>query len=174
MGLMQLLKMGQSLSEARDRPNHYKVRSGALPIFGVPGGAEVGPKSDLEARPPGEREDATDKAGVVVQTMKATTATTVESKRAARALTGGRWALKVNPFRATRIAPVKESVQGELLLDKVKPVRNDLTDSDLELVAATKPAASAQSAVKIESEEVPVVKLNSMWARFRGLFHRGS
>jgi hypothetical protein len=56
-------------------------------------------------------------------------------------------------------------------LDKVKPVRNDLSDSDLELVAAAKPP-SAPKAVQIESEEVPILKVRPVLARVLALFQR--
>lgn len=46
----------------------------------------------------------------------------------------GRWTLRVNPFK-TAPKPARAGVQGELSLEKVKVVRNDLSDSDLELVA---------------------------------------
>ena len=49
----------------------------------------------------------------------------------------GRWTLFRNPF-AKRPAPAVPvtPVQGELVLDLITPVRNDLSDSDLELVPA--------------------------------------
>ena len=50
----------------------------------------------------------------------------------------GRWTAFKNPFvkrgqPGNAVAPV----QGELLLDLVKPIRNDLSDSDLEVVPAS-------------------------------------
>jgi hypothetical protein len=42
--------------------------------------------------------------------------------------------------------PTKTAVQGELLLDLVRVVRNDLSDSDLEIVAAKTPAAQMNPA----------------------------
>ena len=49
----------------------------------------------------------------------------------------GRWTLFSNPFnRSSRTRPKTDAgpVQTELSLDAVKPVRNDLSDSDLEVV----------------------------------------
>ena len=49
----------------------------------------------------------------------------------------GRWTLFSNPFNRSSKARLKSDagpVQTELSLDAVKPVRNDLSDSDLEVV----------------------------------------
>jgi len=57
----------------------------------------------------------------------------------------GRWTLFSNPFnRSSRTRSKTDAgpVQTELSLDAVKPVRNDLSDSDLEVVAG-KAAAPA-------------------------------
>ena len=92
-----------------------------------------------------------------------------------------RWMPKGNPFKSLRApqTPLPASVQGELRLDNVKPVRNDLSDSDLELVVATRrepvqaPASSpAVSSVQIESVEVPVVSGKSWWSRVGQLVQR--
>ena len=53
----------------------------------------------------------------------------------------GRWSVFRNPFinpaKPAKVSagPARVPVQGELLLDLVKPVRNDLADSDLVVVA---------------------------------------
>ena len=46
------------------------------------------------------------------------------------------WAEKLNPFRATKpvAPPMVNAVQVELSLDMVKPIANDLTDADIEVV----------------------------------------
>lgn len=157
MGLMQLLTVGRSLSEARDRPHRYKLRSQAWH-------GRVGRSGESEA---GEGQPG-------VQAMKTSTSAVAEGANVTRAYPGGRWTLKVNPFRS---APSSGSVpdaslQGELVLDNVKPKRNDLSDSDLELVAATlvKPTAGA---VETVAPEVPVTKAVSAWARVRELWQRG-
>lgn len=60
----------------------------------------------------------------------------------------GRWTLFKNPFipKAVPIAE-KAPVQGELSLESVKPMRNDLHDSDLEIVAGTAPMKPAEAPV---------------------------
>ena len=84
------------------------------------------------------------------------------------AFPGGRWALKSSPFKSTKPAP-RPPVQGELSLEKVKPVRNDLNDCDLELV----PREAVEAApVKSGAEEIPVVKVQPFWARVRSWFRR--
>jgi len=64
----------------------------------------------------------------------------------------GRWTVFRNPFvkRGKSVEPTPP-VQGELLLDLVKPVRNDLSDSDLEVVAATKAPVVPQTVIDVES-----------------------
>jgi hypothetical protein len=57
----------------------------------------------------------------------------------------GRWTLFRNPFGAATAKPKAgpAPVQGELSLDAVKPVRNDLSDSDLEVIRVSRPAPVA-------------------------------
>jgi len=174
MGLMQLLKVGQSLSEARDRPNRYRLKSGALPVFGLSGEDAVNDLDNQVVQSPLVQGETTKPAAEVGHMMNETTATKMDSKPARRAVFGRHWASRVNPFRVSKTLPIKQSVQGELVLDKVKPVRNDLTDSDLELVAASKLSLAAPKTVKIGLVEVQVVKLGSFWTRCRELLKRGS
>jgi len=87
-----------------------------------------------EAVGPEERVSAETETIVGDQTMKAEAAE--GTGKAATAFPLGRWALKANPFKSPAQAAATPVVQGELSLEKVKVVRNDLSDSDLELVAA--------------------------------------
>ena len=86
------------------------------------------------------------------------------SEKAMNAYPMGRWTLKANPFKSAS-RPATPVVQGELSLEKVKVVRNDLSDSDLELVAAAKSASKP-----VASENVfggpPAAKM-SLWARMK-------
>lgn len=119
MGLMQLLTATRSLSEAKDRPHRYKLMKDGWPTFGH---AVVEESGGTVAEVAAER-----------NTMK----TEVEEQSATTAKQAfplGRWTK--NPFRSTAIPSRHASVvQGELVLEKVKPVRNDLSDSDLELIS---------------------------------------
>jgi hypothetical protein len=60
----------------------------------------------------------------------------------------GRWTMFRNPFsKSSKPAnPPRGAVQGELGLDLVKPVRNDLTDSDLLVVAGRSVSAAGAGA----------------------------
>ena len=60
----------------------------------------------------------------------------------------GRWTLFKNPFHPKVISTTEKApVQGELSLESVKPMRNDLHDSDLEIVAGTAPVKPADAPV---------------------------
>ena len=123
--MMQLLAVGRSLSEARDRPHHYKLVTNGMPKFE----AEKAPleRSGMQAAA-GERTQ-TKQAAVSMATE------TVESRAPGKAaFPRGRWTLPSNPFKSSYQPEPRRSIQGELSLDSVKPVRNDLSDSDLELV----------------------------------------
>jgi hypothetical protein len=94
----------------------------------------------------------------------------------------GRWTVFRNPFvkRGKSVEPTPP-VQGELLLDLVKPVRNDLSDSDLEVVPATEPlvrqtVTDAESPLPSPSSVIPTrIDLKpelaaADWARVRDQF----
>jgi hypothetical protein len=162
MALMNLLTAGRSLSEARERPHRYKVRSGALPKFGNAGAPAAATRSSFAASERSEN-------AVGSQPMNSNT---VSVQKLPGMPVLGEWARKISLFKPARPTAARLAVQGELSLDRVKPVRNDLSDSDLELVAVTKRAQIAPSVVKIESVDVPVVKAVPLLARVRGLFQR--
>ena len=171
MALMDLLTVGRSLSEARDRPHRFKLLSGALPKFGnaaaTHGNLQVGQFCGSNAR----RSEAAERMGN--DTMKS--ATIAEEQKQAvpasmHAFPAGRWTL--NPFK-TAVAPgPRPAVQGELSLEKIKPVRNDLNDSDLELVAVSQRPEPVPGVVQVGSLEVPVVQTKSLWHRVRQLFRK--
>jgi hypothetical protein len=150
MMLMKLLQTTNTLSEAKDQPHRYKVRAGGLPTFG----------------------NATEPA---VRSFGGTSAARAKAEpvaRPARTAASGGWAQKLNPF-VKQGAPIEQAaVQGELSLDNVKPLRNDLSDTDLELVAAVKAPEAKPGVVKIGSVEIPVVKAVPIWQRMRGLIQR--
>jgi len=67
-------------------------------------------------------------------------------RRKWRSLFGG-WSLFKNPFNRGTKPKTPEpvgTVQPELWLERVKPVRNDLSDSDLEVIPAASPVALGQ------------------------------
>jgi hypothetical protein len=163
MGLMQLLTVGRSLSEARDRPHRFKLLNGAMPNFG---------EADRENRKRVVRhaETAAGNAALGESRMKSEAAQAGnDSDKAMNAYPLGRWTLKANPFKSSA-KPATPVVQGELSLEKVKVVRNDLTDSDLELVVAAKSASKA--AVSENVFGGPPTAKRSLWARVKGCLAR--
>ncbi len=175
MGLMQLLTVGRSLSEARDRPHRFKVLSSAMPTFGHP--------TDVERTQNGERpvaepvkETAEHKTDLGEQTMKTETAQAgekVEKESGMNAYPLGRWTLKANPFKSSIKPSRPPGVQGELSLEKVKVVRNDLSDSDLELVAASSEAKAVEPPGNVFAapDAAETMKV-SIWARIKGRWSR--
>jgi hypothetical protein len=153
MGLMQLLTVGRSLRDAQYRPHRYKVVRDPLPVLGGRPGGEVG------------RGQAGSGARVIMSAQ-----TVSETNAVKPAFPKGRWTLKANPFRANRpvVVRVPQSVQGELSLDNVKPVRNDLTDSDLELVPLKPAPKPPEAAVPVPAKPAA----GSWWARLKGRFAR--
>ena len=87
------------------------------------------------------------------------------------------WTLFKNPFnrgaKSRTPAPISP-VQPELWLDKVKPVRNDLSDSDIEVVPAALPASVGQpeAAPKpVPPDAVPeAVPVEARWSGIRRQF----
>ncbi len=149
MMLMKLLHTTNTLSEAKDQPHRYKVRAGGLPTFG----------------------NATEPTVRNFSGSSAERAKAVPVPRQVRTAASTGWAKKLNPF-AKQGAPVERTaVQGELSLDNVKPLRNDLSDTDLEL-ATVRPPEALPSVVKVGAMEIPVVKVAPVWQRVRELIQR--
>ena len=158
MGLMQLLTVGRSLSEARDRPHRFKLLNGAMPNFGESGW-------ENRKRAVRHAEPAAENAALGEPNMKSEVAQTgTGSDKGMNAYPLGRWTLKANPFKSSA-RPATPVVQGELSLEKVKVVRNDLTESDLELVAAAK-SVSKPAASENVFGGLPVARM-SLWARVK-------
>ena len=149
MALIKLLAAGRSWSEPRDRPHRYKLKNGVLPTFGNNPSAVVERHVDSNAettvsQKPSAVPDAP-KQFCGTETMKAEPVAepTFEMGAPQSGASLKRWSWKVNPFKARSAKqPVTapcQTLQGELSLDKVKVKRNDLSDSDLEVVSAHRP-----------------------------------
>lgn len=96
----------------------------------------------------------------------------------------GRWTLFKNPFsKAGKTKTTTAPVQTEMRLDLVKPVRNDLSDSDLEVVrvqsrpaveVAERLAAAPAVSVMPVAPSAPVAAAESnepvMWDRIKNQF----
>ncbi len=168
MGLMNLLTVGRSLSEARNRPHRYKLMNGALPTFGNPPGPVLEKSFEVGTRAAPQRNDGQLETRKLETQSMSTDMSDV--KAAAPAESGAGWVAKVNPFRPARPAASRRVVQGELSLDKVKPVRNDLSDSDLELVARRpEPMLSVQ---KLQASDSLFARRISWRDRIYALFRR--
>lgn len=160
MGLMQLLTVGRSLDRISDEPSRYKMtQQTLLPKFGSVNATEVRARGLSETKNPVIAPAAAGKAKAESATArndrKQMNAVQPETDRKVApanaapkpAFPRGRWTLFRNPFaKAPKPeAATRAPVQSELLLDAVKPVRNDLSDSDLELVQAARRSAEVEA-----------------------------
>jgi len=172
MSLMQLLAVGRSLGRVNDQPSRYRLmtQQSLLPKFG-PSKNSVG-EPPVSERTASAAQDApprptvstlrregirTTQANPMKDSNNMKTAAANHSAPAAavsplpqQTFPHGRWTLFKNPFSGAPKPKAKTSgtpLQGELLLDAVKPVRNDLSDSDLEVVPASKPGSGVASPV---------------------------
>ena len=175
MSLLRLLTVGRSLGLIRDRPSRYKMtQQSLLPKFGPAKADETGVlerDANLKVADGSPAGNESPTAAIDANAAKRKkTMTTIETEFPAtpkQAYPAGRWTIFRNPFGSAVAKPQpavqgKNPVQGELLLDAVKPVCNDLSDSDLEVVRTerAKPVATAPPAV-------PVLSLSSQtnWDR---------
>lgn len=160
MGFMKLLGTSHAFGRILDRPSRYRLtQQSLLPKFGVEKrlGSDTGP--DLKCLPFARTSKAED-SGVappaikkmgplskIFRRGKKKIMNTVEADPSMASASApskpehvfpfGRWTLFKSPFnRVPTMTPKSDvgPVQGELLLDEVKPVRNDLNESDLEVV----------------------------------------
>jgi hypothetical protein len=92
-----------------------------------------------------------------------------------------KWAGKLRTFfsRTARMpakvilsSPTKLAVQGELSLDSIKVVRNDLSDADLEIVPLKSPTARASASPALHLVE-RTAQGGMTWGRFSGIFGTG-
>ena len=167
MSLLKLLTSGKSLVGLRDSASRYRMSNQKLlPKFGSG-------KNPFQRSPNGELAPAVvESSGVEAQT----TLSTEKDRGQDKEKTGGesllrlgtskcrnlaaalqsRWASQLTALLsrpAARPAKVavrvfgKPPVQGELSLDRIKVVRNDLSDADLEVVAVKSPRPASPAPV---------------------------
>jgi hypothetical protein len=125
MSLVQLLSVGRSLLNIQDRPSPYRMRQGhLLPKFGR--AEETEPEKRAVREAPAQ------------ETRKEPKVNESQELKVKRSGSLFRWMKGANPFarKAAPVAPEKAPVQCELVLDGVRPVRNDLHDTDLMVVPA--------------------------------------
>ena len=128
MSLMQLLNASKSVLNIRDEPSRYRMsQRRLLPKFGPVSGRGT----EEEAASPPVRRSEKMKDQLVKDTTNA----------GKREMFMKRWLRMANPFarKAESAPPIKTPVQSELHLDGVKPVRNDLHETDLMVVRRQAP-----------------------------------
>ncbi len=197
MGLMQLLTVGRSLDRIRDEPSRYKMtQQTLLPKFGSVNAPEVRARGLSGMTNPAvtraDAEEAKPSCAAATNDRNKMNAVQPDMERKAApagavkpAFPRGRWTLFRNPFaKASRQeAATRAPVQSELLLDAVKPVRNDLSDSDLEIVQAARRNAEVKSQVPAPApapvpmvvapnapEAQPVAAEGAAWSRIKNQF----
>jgi hypothetical protein len=153
MSLLRLLATGKSLVSLRDTESRYRLTSQRLlPQFGPtrnpfhsPGNSELAVAGTL--RPTAEFGKAAFEAGACGSArrlwLKAAEMLSVWMRKARAVIAGS---LKKAGSAAPRFQ--KPPLQGELSLDRVKVMRNDLSEADRELVNARAKPASASLAGK--------------------------
>ena len=187
MSLMKLLSVSKSLAGGRNQPGRYKMaEQGLLPKFapmGRPGSLAPKRKSDEPApkqEPKGTptipltplQQQFFRAAEPVVEPVR----TVAPSPRAAVCVNAN--AAPTNWFRpgnkpfadrpVGRTRPLSPE-RAELSLDAVKPVRNDLSESDLQIVPAkpeTKPDASKLPHPRLSRPELAGLAWSRLTARF--------
>ncbi len=146
MSLLRLLTSGKSLVGISDATTRYRMSN-----------PKVLPKFESANNP------FRSKGGP--QPVQSTASPQKESGRSGIAGRVNRWTAQVDAWlsrvrtkrpRAAIPQFSKPPVQGELSLDQIKVVRNDLSDSDLEVVPAKSPTIAAPSTpVSTGGERVP-------------------
>ena len=151
MGLALLLTVGKSLRVARDVPHRYRMRRGKSLA-----GLEPGPQAKLRNQAMKQETDNGGNQSVRIDSIQATEETGAEGAPGVEpaAVVAGeagsarpwwrigfrwpleRWGLKrARPTKRFSSNLAGTPVQQELALEKVKPCRNDLSDTDWELAA---------------------------------------
>lgn len=143
MSWMQYLAVSRSFSSIENRPTRFRMRDEyLLPRFGGTQDNEESEEAATGTCEPRRAEQPIrpEAKGSAMQNTIAETENTAPATPQA-AYPGGRWRIWRNPFGHTVPAkPAAAPVQTEMRLDAVKVVRNDLTDTDLLLIA--RPAAT--------------------------------
>jgi hypothetical protein len=174
MGFTKLLPTSRAFRRIVDRPSRYTLaQQNLLPKFGPPkqaqakpaGGADAAkhPAQEIEREAPKNAPAAVPaRIGILKKMINVlkirnrimnptTSIPRVASESVAakpeQAFPLCRWTLFKNPFKRgmkPKPPPDTGAVQTELLLELVKPVRNDLSDSDIEVICIAKPAPAPQ------------------------------
>ena len=163
---MHLLSAGKSLLGSQDLGKQYQMSElGALPKFGSKKKKFQTPTSNSQTS---SKPQAPNQTEIVGGAKKPGLMTRWASR--VKGLVGGR---KGAAKSAVPRFP-REPVQGELSLDNVKVLRNDLSDTDFEVVArpAPKKAVPVQTAAPVAPTE-SVAKPAKIWNRVTTLLGAG-
>jgi len=172
MSLMRFLSAGKSLVGGKNNNGRYEVTAkGLLPKF-VSAKNPFGPKPGSASVPAGEGEVTPALQPLPARSEQASEKSAAPEKKettpartpALAGKSGGVWGRfwsgfgritgAVVPKRKARsevrfVAPaVRQPIQGELSLDTVKVMRNDLSDTDFEVVPARRASAAADVSPK--------------------------
>lgn len=161
MGLSQLLAASRTVRNIKNHPSRFKMtQQNLLPKFGAERADE--PQSAGEAGGADEQvAEPVMNASVAVEQGRnepapARVVAVAEAVKKLRPF--GSWSLFKNPFRKAETRKIEaRPAQAELLLDLVKPVRNDLSEVGFELgrmpqqAVSTAPAKQEQTAVPTPS-----------------------
>jgi len=177
MSLMRLLTVGRSIGAIKDQPSRYKMtEQNLLPKFGPVGEAEAKPASPTPQIVVRKVELLKNRFSTWKKMLKLKTSPGAFKKVAAdqqpiavvdvpkAAFPSGRWSMIRNPFgsRKTEQTP-SLARQGELSLDLVKPIRNDLRDADLEVVPARQTVVGEKE--KVVASTAKQESTGYLWSR---------
>lgn len=180
MGLSKLLAVGRSVRSVTEQPARYKMtQQSLLPTFGGAKATESqaveidSPAAEATPRPvrmdPATRTAAAEPAGTARNKPGPDRAAVfVDATKTLRPFGGCSWFK--NPFARTALPkPENGPVQTELSLDSVKPVRNDLSDSEVELGGVpgrTDVPPGTPTAPKALPDQTTAVT-GGLWQRFK-------
>ncbi|MBI1842831.1 MAG: hypothetical protein HYR88_18485 [Verrucomicrobia bacterium] len=170
MSLMKMLTMARSLRSGRDKDVRFEIAQESL----VPNFARGGPSPASIVEEPkdsrGGRTSSVPSAAAGAPKPQGELSLGGASTRTSgimSRLAAGRWHLGGGAAKPVLRADSK----GQLSLQLVKVVRNDLSDSDLEVVPSRKPAAPPSAAAS-EPVEESLEPEASRWSRFATRFLR--
>ncbi len=194
MSLLRLLTTGRSLVGIRDSETRYRVtRQRLLPRFGPaknPFGAKAnknlaepdkgatgGEATLLRREKPSSGSRSLVPAVLVGSQHRQFTGMLRSRAAALRNAWAGRLGALLSRSRGKAVAvamsrSTRLPIQGELSLDHIKVVRNDLSDADLEVIPATMAAGRAGAAPTLRGAEGSMVG-GRAWGRVSGFFRAG-
>lgn len=180
MGLSKLLAVSRSVRSLTQEPTRYKMtQQNLLPTFGGAKAAEARPADEVsptaEAAPkpdypnPATTTAAAEPAGTGrSDAVPEKAAAFLEATKKLRPFGGRAWFK--NPFARTGANKQEnQPVQAELSLDLVRPVRNDLSESDFDLgrVPGNSSEPAAISSMPKPVPTVAPVAAGGLWQRLK-------